>query len=60
MTIMHRVTVAFPDDVDSAILALRSKKEFQRCSYSEIVRRLVNLALDCEEGKESSPAPTDA
>lgn len=40
------ITVALPDEVNSAILALRTRKEFAQCSYSEIVRYLVNAALD--------------
>lgn len=33
MTNMKRITIAFPEEVDNAILALRANKEFARCSY---------------------------
>ena len=49
MTDMKRVTVSFtvsfPDDLDAAIIALRKTKQFERCSYSEIVRRLIERGL---------------
>lgn len=51
MTNMKRITIAFPEEVDNAILALRANKEFARCSYSEIVRRLINTALDHEKSE---------
>ena len=46
MTDMKRVTVSFPDDLDDAIIALRKTKQFERCSYSEIVRHLIARGLD--------------
>lgn len=46
MTEMKRVTVSFPDDLDAAIIALRKTKQFERCSYSEIVRNLIARGLD--------------
>lgn len=55
MTSMKRITIAFPEEVDNAILALRGNKEFARCSYSEIVRRLVNVALDHEKSEQNPP-----
>lgn len=45
MTDMKRVTVAFPDEIDAAILDLKSTDQFRKCSYSEIVRRLVKHGL---------------
>ena len=56
MTDMKRITVSFPDDIDEAIFELRKTDEFAKCSYSEIVRRLVLMALDKEENakKEDS------
>lgn len=51
MTDMKRITVSFPDDVDKGIYELRKKDEFVRCSYSEIVRRLVIIGLKAESKK---------
>lgn len=45
MTDMKRITIAFPDDLDAAIIALRKTKRFERCSYSEIVRCLIQKGL---------------
>lgn len=49
MTDMKRVTVAFPDDIDMAILGLKKTEMFHKCSYSEIVRRLVKHGLTLSE-----------
>ena len=51
MTSMKRVTVSFPDDMDKEILELRKKDAFVRCSYSEIIRKLVFLGLRVEKDK---------
>lgn len=51
MTSMKRVTVSFPDDMDKEIFELRKKDDFVRCSYSEIVRKLVFLGLKAEKTK---------
>lgn len=45
MTDMRRVTIAFPDDIDKRILELRKEDRFIRCSYSEIVRQVMELGL---------------
>lgn len=46
MTEMKRITIALDDDLDRGIYELRKQDEYTRCSYSEIVRRLVRLGLD--------------
>lgn len=53
MTDMRRVTISLPDELDARILALRKDSRFARCTYAEIVRRLLELglssdALECE------------
>lgn len=45
MTDMKRVTVAVPEEIDRRILALRKNDDYVRCSYGEIVRRLVTAGL---------------
>jgi len=60
MTDMRRVTVSLPDSIDKRILALRKDDRFIRCSYSEIVRqvlecgfeRLARIRLIVREGGE--------
>lgn len=45
MTNMRRLTVSLPDDLDKRILELRKDERFIRCSYSEIVRRMLDHGL---------------
>ncbi len=51
MTNMKRTTVSFPDKIVLALDALKKSDEFKDCSYSEIIRRLV------ERGLDKQPAP---
>lgn len=51
MTDMKRITVAFDDDIDNGIFELRKKDDYVKCSYSEIVRRLVRLGLQAESNR---------
>lgn len=46
MTTMKRVTIALPETIDEKILELRKDNRFIRCSYSEIVRRVMEHGLD--------------
>ena len=48
MTKMKRTTVSFPDDLVYALAKLKEMDEFKRCTYSEIIRRLVYRGLDME------------
>jgi len=48
MTNMKRMSIAIPDELDNRILALRKTDEFIRCSYSEIVRRIIERGLNLE------------
>ena len=41
MTEMKRVTVSLPEEIDKKVLELRKDERFIRCSYSEIVRKLL-------------------
>lgn len=45
MTDMRRVTITIPDSVDQKVLDLRKDDKFVRCSYSEIVRQMLDLGL---------------
>ncbi|GKH49022.1 hypothetical protein CE91St46_01330 [Eubacteriales bacterium] len=47
MTDMRRVTISLPEEVDKKILDLRKDDRFARCSYSEIVRMVLNRGLNC-------------
>lgn len=49
MTDMRRVTIAFPDDMDERILELRKDDRFVRCSYSEIVRQILERGFQAFE-----------
>ena len=48
---MKRISVAFSDDLDDGIFELRKKDEYVKCSYSEIIRRLVKIGLEVESKK---------
>lgn len=53
MTEMRRVTITVPDDVDQKVLQLRKDDRFVRCSYSEIVRQMLDLGIKAYEREES-------
>ncbi len=53
MTDMKRITVSMPDEMDQRILDLRKDDRFIRCSYSEIVRQLLDHGLELV--KQESP-----
>ena len=53
MTKMKRISVAFDDDIDNNIFELRKNDDYVKCSYSEIVRRLVRIGLKAESRKKS-------
>lgn len=54
MTDMRRVTVALPEELDRRILELKKDDRFVRCSYSEIVRQVLDhgfaMLVDKKEG----------
>lgn len=54
MTDMRRITIALPDEIDRRILELRKDDRFVRCSYAEIVRQLLEHALDGPNSKNAS------
>lgn len=58
MTDMKRITVSFDDDVDRKILELRKHDDYVKCSYSEIVRKLVKLGLAAENRNRMVPSET--
>lgn len=53
MTDMKRVTIALPDNLDKKILELRKDDRFIRCSYSEIVRQVLERGLELETCQQS-------
>lgn len=40
-----RRTVSLPPNMEAALIELRKTDEFCKCSYSEIVRRLIEAGL---------------
>lgn len=58
MTDMKRITVSFDDDIDKRILELRKRDDYVKCSYSEIVRKLVRLGLAVENCNRIVPSDT--
>lgn len=58
MTDMKRITVSFDDDVDRRIVELRKRDDYVKCSYSEIVRKLVRLGLAAEDRNRIATSET--
>lgn len=54
MTEMRRVTISLPEETDKKILELRKDDRFVRCSYSELVRQIVEQGLDMLRAERSS------
>lgn len=57
MTDMRRVTISLPDELDKKILELKRNDRFVRCSYSEIVRQLMEHGyqmFEAERAQDSS------
>ncbi len=46
MTDMRRITISLPVELDKKIVELRKDDRFIRCSYAEIVRKVVEQGLD--------------
>ena len=55
MTEMRRITVAVPDEIDNAVIALRKTDEFARCTYSEIVRKILERGIAVMEHSAKHP-----
>lgn len=54
---MWRASVVIPSDVEQAIIDMRKRDEFARCSISEILRSLINRGLESyEQDKEDKLA----
>lgn len=52
MTDMRRITVSFPNDIDHSLTELRKQDEFARCSYAELIRRLVRIGLAADQREQ--------
>ena len=51
MTDMKRVTISIPEDMYVTIFELRKTDAYVKCSYSEIVRKLMESGLQAEKAK---------
>lgn len=49
MTNMRRITVSFPDDIEHCLDALKKTESNAKCSYAEIIRRLVRVGLEASD-----------
>ena len=56
MPVNKITTVSFEDEIVNELKRLKTMPEYESCTYSEIIRRLVlrGLALDKDTGKESA------
>lgn len=53
MTDMKRITISVPQEMEATIYGLRKQEEYNRCSMSEIIRRLVEIGLKAEAKKSA-------
>ena len=51
MTDMKRITVSLTDEIIAAIAEIKETERFKSCTYSEIIRILVQRGLE-KEGKK--------
>lgn len=49
-----RKSVSLPTEVEEQVIKLRKRDEFCRCSYSELVRRLITAGLQAVEAERDS------
>lgn len=45
MTNMKRTSVSLPDELVDKLAELKETEEFQGCTYSELIRRLIKAGL---------------
>ncbi len=43
---MERITVSLPDELIDTLSALRSQEEFKNCTYSELLRLMLQRGLE--------------
>ena len=53
MTEMRKICVVIPDDLDKMILERRKQDDFVRLTYSEVIRRLLYMAVGGDKKEES-------
>ena len=51
MTEMKRMSISLPKDIEQAIIDLRKKDEYCKCSYTEIIRTLIVAGLNSSESE---------
>lgn len=54
MTGMRRISVAIPEEMDKRLLEMRKDERFIRCSYSEIVRRMMDQGMKMERSVKTT------
>lgn len=50
---LRRFSLCLTPDLENAILTLRQKDEYRRCSLAEIMRRLLEAGLEIEKQKDA-------
>ena len=51
MTEMKRMSISLQKDIEQAIIDLRKKDEYCKCSYAEIIRTLIVAGLNSSESE---------
>lgn len=54
MTDMRRITISLPEELDKKILELKKSDHFVRCSYSEIVRQMMEHGYQMFEAERAN------
>lgn len=54
MTNLKRITISIPEELEDAIYKMRKRDEYNRCSKSEVVRKLVEIGLKAEARKKQT------
>lgn len=49
-----RISMNLTPELEEAILSLRQREEYRRCSLSEIMRHLLEAGLEAEEREEKT------
>ena len=59
MTNMKRITISVPDEMEEAIYGLRKWDNYNRCSKSEVIRKLVEIGLKAESKKQKKSTTSE-
>lgn len=53
MELVSRKSINLPEELENRVYELRKLEQFHRCSFSEIVRQLIEKGLEVADEEES-------